>query len=201
MDMHCHLLWGVDDGAHTLQDSRDIISLLKARGFRGAYCTPHIISRYPSNTPARLKARFRELLDSLPDRDFDLRLSAEYMLDENFERMLTEEEPLSHDGTHLLVELPQFRLPNAWMDMLQLVRDRGFIPVLAHPERYGKIMPPEELAALASRGIRFQGNIGSLFGLYGKTCQAVARQFRKENLYLWWGTDAHHASMLKKLRL
>ena len=149
MDMHCHLLWGVDDGAHTLQDSRDIISLLKARGFHGAYCTPHIISRYPSNTPSSLKARFRELLDSLPDRDFDLRLSAEYMLDENFERMITEEEPLSHDGTHLLVELPQFRLPNAWMDMLQLVLDRGFIPVLAHPERYGKIMPPEELAALA----------------------------------------------------
>ena len=76
MDMHCHLLWGVDDGAHTLRDSLEIISRLKEKGFRGAYCTPHISSRYPSNTPARLKARFQQLLDALPDRDFDLRLAA-----------------------------------------------------------------------------------------------------------------------------
>ena len=71
MDMHCHLLWGVDDGAHILRDSLEIISRLKEKGFRGAYCTPHISSRYPSNTPARLKARFQQLLDALPDRDFD----------------------------------------------------------------------------------------------------------------------------------
>lgn len=114
MDMHCHLLWGVDDGAHTLRDSLEIISRLKEKGFRGAYCTPHISSRYPSNTPARLKARFQQLLDALPDRDFDLRLAAEYMLDHHFEQALEEEEPLSHDGSHLLVELPQFRLPSAW---------------------------------------------------------------------------------------
>ena len=141
MDMHCHLLWGVDDGAHILRDSLEIISRLKEKGFRGAYCTPHISSRYPSNTPARLKARFQQLLDALPDRDFDLRLAAEYMLDHHFEQ------------------------------------------------------------ALASQGISFQGNIGSLFGLYGKSCQAAARKFQKENLYLWWGTDAHNANMLTKLRL
>lgn len=150
---------------------------------------------------ARLKARFQQLLDALPDRDFDLRLAAEYMLDHHFEQALEEEEPLSHDGSHLLVELPQFRLPSAWRDRLQLVQEKGFVPVLAHPERYGKIMPPEELAALASQGISFQGNIGSLFGLYGKSCQAAARKFQKENLYLWWGTDAHNANMLTKLRL
>lgn len=180
MDMHCHLLWGVDDGAHILRDSLEIISRLKEKGFRGAYCTPHISSRYPSNTPARLKARFQQLLDALPDRDFDLRLAAEYMLDHHFEQALEEEEPLSHDGSHLLVELPQFRLPSAWRDRLQLVQEKGFVPVLAHPERYGKIMPPEELAALASQGISFQGNIGSLFGLYGKSCQAAAGNSRRK---------------------
>lgn len=67
MDMHCHLLWGVDDGAHILRDSLEIISRLKEKGFRGAYCTPHISSRYPSNTPARLKARFQQLLEALPE--------------------------------------------------------------------------------------------------------------------------------------
>lgn len=201
MDMHSHLLWGVDDGAQTLQDSLEIISLLKKRGFRGAYCTPHIISRYPSNTAASLKKRFRELLDALPDRDFELRLAAEYMLDDDFERHLKEEEPLSHNGTHILVELPQYRLPDAWMDMLLLVRDTGYTPVLAHPERYGRIMTAEELAALAAQGILFQGNMGSLCGFYGQTSRELVRKFQKENLYFWWGTDAHSTRMVKKLRL
>lgn len=201
MDMHSHLLWGVDDGARTQAESLELISLLKKRGFRGACCTPHVISRYPWNTATSLKVRFRELVNAVPDGDFELRLAAEYMLDDHFERQFTEEEPLSPDGTHILVELPQYRLPDTWMDMLLLIKDRGYVPVLAHPERYGKILTPEELAALATQGILFQGNIGSLCGFYGQKCRELARKFQQENLYFWWGTDAHNAVMINKLRL
>ena len=81
MDMHSHLLWGVDDGARTQAESLELISLLKKRGFRGACCTPHVISRYPWNTATSLKVRFRELVNAVPDEDFELRLAAEYMLD------------------------------------------------------------------------------------------------------------------------
>lgn len=199
MDMHSHLLWGVDDGAKTLQESLEIIKLLQARGFRGAYCTPHVISRYPANTTENLKKRFQKLLEALPDRTFDLQLAAEYMLDEHFEQRFTEAEPLSYNGTHILVELPQYRLPDAWMDMLLLIKKRGYTPVMAHPERYGRIMEPHELMALKKQGILFQGNMGSLCGHYGKTTQEIARQFHKANLYFWWGTDVHSPAMLRKM--
>ena len=52
MDMHTHILWGVDDGAACLEESLGIIRRLKAMGLKGAYCTPHIMARYPDNTPA-----------------------------------------------------------------------------------------------------------------------------------------------------
>lgn len=170
-------------------------------GIPGSLLHSPVISRYPWNTATSLKVRFRELVNAVPDEDFELRLAAEYMLDDHFERQFTEEEPLSPDGTHILVELPQYRLPDAWMDMLLLIKDRGYVPVLAHPERYGKILTPEELAALAAQGILFQGNIGSLCGFYGQKCRELARKFQQENLYFWWGTDAHNAIMINKLRL
>lgn len=201
MDKHSHILWGVDDGARSLQESLAMIAALKAKKFVGAYCTPHIMTRYPANTPDFLRKRFQELLKALPNKDFDLRLSAEYMLDDNFERKFTAEEPLSHDGKHILVELPQSHFPDNWMDKFLLILDKGYIPVLAHPERYGRIMSFDELCALTSVGIKFQGNVGSLSGFYGKLSRELVRKLHARDLYMWWGTDLHNMNMFKTLSL
>lgn len=133
MDMHSHLPLGCGRRRADAGGKPGTHFPAEKRGFRGACCTPHVISRYPWNTATSLKVRFRELVNAVPDEDFELRLAAEYMLDDHFERQFTEEEPLSPDGTHILVELPQYRLPDAWMDMLLLIKDRGYVPVLAHP--------------------------------------------------------------------
>lgn len=202
MDMHTHILWGVDDGAVCLQDSLGIIRRLKAMGLKGAYCTPHVMLRYPENTPDKLNERFRQLLSDTREEKFQLKLAAEYMLDEKFESHLTAKcPPLTYDGTHLLVELPQYLLPAGWLDMLLLALEQGYIPVLAHPERYGRILRDDELRELAGRGIKFQGNAGSLTGLYGKEVSETAQKLHADKLYTWWGTDLHSASMADKLRL
>lgn len=107
MDMHTHILWGVDDGASCLKESLGIIRCLKAMGLKGAYCTPHIMARYPENTPDFLRRRFDQLLADTRNEHFQLRLAAEYMLDNQFSEQLRRYTPLTYDGTHLLVELPQ----------------------------------------------------------------------------------------------
>lgn len=201
MDMHTHILWGVDDGASCLQDSLGIIRRLKSMGLKGAYCTPHIMARYPKNTPDYLRERFEQLLADTGDEGFQLKLAAEYMLDEQFECQLATHTPLTYDGTLLLVELPQYFLPAGWMDMLLMVQDKGYTPVLAHPERYGRILQESELLRLRSRGIQFQGNVGSLAGLYGKAVADTARKLRAGNHYTWWGTDSHSPSMAGKMCL
>ena len=144
MDMHTHILWGVDDGATCLEESLGIIRRLKAMGLKGAYCTPHIMARYPDNTPDFLRRRFDQLLADTREEQFQLRLAAEYMLDNQFNEQLRRYTPLTYDGIHLLVELPQYYLPGAWKDMISAVRDRGYIPVLAHPERYGRLLQQED---------------------------------------------------------
>lgn len=202
MDRHTHILWGVDDGAASLQESLGIIRHLKSLGLKGAYCTPHIKASYPENTPDFLRRRFDELLASTANEQFELELAAEYMLDDLFEEQIKRRGILSHDGTHLLVELPQHYLPNAWKDMISAVRDKGYTPVLAHPERYGRILKKEELLDLAEQeGVRFQGNAGSLGGMYGKLVSTLAGKLHSAGLYFWWGTDSHNTAMARKMPL
>lgn len=202
MDRHTHLLWGVDDGASCLEESLGIIRRLKAMGLKGAYCTPHIMARYPNNTPDFLLRRFDQLLADTREERFQLRLAAEYMLDDQFNEQLRRYTPLTYDGVHLLVELPQYYLPGTWKDMISAVRDKGYVPVLAHPERYGRILQQEEFLLLARQeGVKYQGNVGSLKGFYGKSAAALASSFHAQRLYEWWGTDCHSAAMACRLPL
>ncbi len=110
--------------------------------------------------------------------------------------------PLTYDGIHLLVELPQYYLPGAWKDMISSVRDMGYVPVLAHPERYGRLLQQEDFLQLARQeGVKYQGNVGSLKGFYGKSAAALAQTFRTRQLYEWWGTDSHNIAMAKRMPL
>ena len=100
------------------------------------------------------------------------------------------------------MELPQYYLPGAWKDMISSVRDMGYVPVLAHPERYGRLLQQEDFLQLARQeGVKYQGNVGSLKGFYGKSAAALAQTFRTRQLYEWWGTDSHNIAMAKRMPL
>lgn len=182
-----------------MEEALAVIREMRAQGLRGAYCTPHIMRRFP-NTPPALRARFAELAERAAHLDFRLELAAEYMIDEDFDAAITAEPPLTWDGKRLLVELPQYMLPPGWMDSISLVKKLGYTPVLAHPERYGRVLSPEDLEYLAEQeGVLFQGNLGSLSGYYGRRVQALARRFRKKKLYFCWGSDTHSLDMLRRV--
>ncbi len=193
MDRHSHLLWGVDDGAPTPEASQAIINAQRRIGLRGAWCTPHIMASLPDNTEAHLRARFQEAVATLDLSGFDLRLAAEYMLDESFLPRLEDNanELLTYDGKRLLVEFSQISLPGNWEEMIFLIQARGYIPVLAHPERYGSILAPESLERLHQNGVEFQLNLSSLIGMRGRHIQKLAQALQKKGLYNWAGTDAH----------
>ena len=226
VDAHCHLLPGVDDGAESAEEALSIIRGQQALGLRGAICTPHIMARYPQNTPDHLRQVFanftaaagRELEHSkskIQDSKFRLLLAAEYMLDEAFPRHLASGDlltiPASELGTsvpkdnttgnYVLVELPQYLLPPGWQDMLDSILAAGHTPLLAHPERYLRILDEADIRALAARGIALQGNLGSLTGYYGSRVKAIAQSLHADGLYTTWGTDSHSYGMLRQLKL
>lgn len=193
MDRHSHLLWGVDDGAPTPEASQAIINAQRRIGLRGAWCTPHVMASLPGNTTAYLRARFREAAATLDLINFELRLAAEYMLDESFLPRLEDSsnELLTYDGKRLLVEFSQISLPGNWKEIIFLIQTRGYIPVLAHPERYNSILDLETLELLHQNGVEFQINLSSLIGMRGRKSQKWAQTLLKKGLCNWTGTDAH----------
>ena len=219
VDAHCHLLPGVDDGAADQEESLAIIRGQQALGLRGAICTPHIMARLPQNTPAHLREQFAQFTSIVNSQssivNFQLHLAAEYMLDEAFPRHLASGDlltiPASELGTsvpkdnttgnYVLVELPQYLLPPGWQDMLDSILAAGHTPLLAHPERYLRILSEADLRQLHARGLRYQGNFGSLAGIYGPQVQKLARRLHRAGLYTTFGTDAHSPGMVEKMEL
>lgn len=199
MDRHCHLLWGVDDGAQTPENSQAIINAMRSIGLKGAWCTPHIMASLPDNTTANLKKRYKEALQTLDLTGFDLRLAAEYMLDESFLPRLEckSEDLLTYDGKRLLIEFSCISLPANWEEMIFLTQTHGYIPVLAHPERYGNILSLKNLEHLHYNGIEFQLNLSSLIGMRGRRVRKLARTLKKKKFYTWTGTDAHRSEHIQ----
>lgn len=207
-DTHCHLLPQADDGIRSHADALRLIANMKSMGLKECICTPHISLRFPQNEPEGLRRIFLPFREQATDThpDFRLHLSAEYMIDERFPQLLRREQllpwPVAGDShLHLLVEMPTGQLPMGWADTLCDILAHGYIPVLAHPERYHRHLSADDFRRLHQLGIRFQGNIGSLGGFYGKIARDLCLTLHREKLYYRWGSDAHTPDAFAKLPL
>ena len=197
-DWHCHLLHGVDDGVQTMDESLQILALYEKLGIREVWLTPHIMEDMP-NTISELKARFEELKQSYTG-SIILHLSAEYMLDNLFEKLLQKNDllPLGKDGNHLLVETSYFNPPMGLKNILLRIKSKGYTPVLAHPERYN-YMDENNYRELIEIGIKFQANIPSLCNTYGSMVRRKLEWLLREDMVNMWGTDTHHSNVFSKL--
>lgn len=188
-DIHTHLLPGVDDGFASAGDSIGMFSFLQEQGVKRVFLTPHVMADLPGNRAAALKERFDAFRQECASTGVDLRLAAEYMLDECFyDRM--EEGLLSYDGQHVLVEVSCMQAPGDLFDKLYAIQLNGFIPVMAHPERY-VFWDMAGLAKLKEHGCKFQLNLFSLAGFYGSLPQKAAGRLLKDGHYDFAGTDIH----------
>lgn len=201
IDIHSHILCGVDDGSKNIEQTRAIICKLKEYGINQSFATPHIISNAYDNSPENLIPIFNStLLPLVKELDFEVRLAAEYMLDEGFSHQLNSVTPLlTYDGKHLLVELPSMAPTFNFHNLIQEIQDAGYIPILAHPERYA-YMTKDDLRRLKSRGVLFQVNLPSLVGSYGRAIAKNAYSLLDSGIFDFIATDIHNISLLDKLR-
>ena len=192
-DWHCHLLPGVDDGVPTVEETLQVLSSYEREGIREVWLTPHIMEDVP-NTPASLRARYTEL-QAAYQGPITLHLAAEHMLDSLFEERLRQGDllPLGKEGRHLLVETSYFRPPYGLHNILLRIKAKGYVPVLAHPERY-LYMDKEEYEGLKQLGVAFQLNLPSLVGAYGPEARRKAKWLLENRYYQFSGTDTHRLS-------
>lgn len=189
-DYHSHILPGVDDGVKKMEVSLKVLERYEQLGIVEVWCTPHIMEDIP-NTTAALKARFAELCEAYQG-SIKLHLAAEYMMDALFEERLQQNDllPLGDKGNRLLVETSYFTPPMDMDAILNRVKQKGYYPVLAHPERY-VYMGKERYTALKNMGILFQLNLSSLGGAYGSEAKEKAHWLLKHNYYDLAGSDLH----------
>ena len=189
-DRHSHILPGVDDGIQSIKDSLAILTMYEQMGVKKVWLTPHIMEDCP-NTPEKLKVRFEEL-ESAYQGKIELSLSAENMMDELFVKRLEQGilMPYGDNQDELLIETSYVQPPMAMEGILRDMRKAGYTPVLAHPERY-LYMDAEKYENIKEMGVKFQLNVTSLIGAYGKQVKERAEYLLNEGYYNYSGSDAH----------
>lgn len=198
IDYHSHLLPGVDDGVQTVEESLEILRLYEQLGIREVWFTPHIMEDIP-NTTAGLRSRF-EQFQKCYTGNIRLHLAAEYMLDNLFKERFAHRDllPIGEEGNHLLVETSYFNPPMDLYGMIEKIKSAGFIPVLAHPERY-TYMGEKEYHRLKEAGVMFQSNLPSLVGAYGASVKKKVEELHSKAMINLYGTDTHTLSSFNRI--
>jgi len=204
VDMHSHILPGIDDGSPDVDTSLLLVRGLYDLGIRTCIATPHIIGDLYRNTNATIEPALAALQQActaaaLP---MQIRAAAEYMLDDYFMELLQSQKPLrTLQANLLLTELPYTSEPVNLQEMLFHIITGGYQPVLAHPERYFYFHQNfEQYKWLKDLGFILQVNLLSLTGYYGKNVARAARYILDEGLAGLVGTDLHHGRHLAALQ-
>lgn len=205
VDIHSHLLPGIDDGAKVLDDSIQLISRMASLGIKKFVTTPHVLGDVYPNTPEIIYQKLEEVRLELHKRDMHeitINAAAEYMMDEQFSEILEKGHLLTLRDSYILVEMSYFNAPLNLYDLLFDIQIKGYVPVLAHPERYNFYHHDfDNYYKLKKAGCLFQLNLLSLTDHYGKGVKKISEKLLKLGLYDFIGTDTHHHSHLNLLEL
>lgn len=202
-DIHSHIIYGVDDGAESMEESLKMAALAAEFGIRGIIATPHYIdglytSDYESNLYKQYRLR-RELEKS--GIDIELYLGNEVSATLDLPRLIKLKKVTTlNNSRYLLVELPPYDIP---IYMERLIFDlglEGYVVVLAHPERNESIInKPDRLYNMIKLGALVQMNISSIVGGYGRRIERTSRKLLEQHMVHIVGTDSHSSRMQKEM--
>lgn len=195
VDNHSHILYGLDDGVRTREDSLAILTWLEEQGLTTLWFTPHVMEDVP-NTTEGIRARYDELL-SFYRGGLHFHLAAEYMLDNLFEERLAAHDLLPHGEDRVLVETSTWSPPIDLWGTIERIMSAGYRPLLAHPERY-RYMRKEDYKRLHEMGVLFQLNLPSIVGTYKNESQARAEYLLGRGWYCMFGSDCHRFRALQE---
>lgn len=195
-DIHSHLLPGIDDGAKNIEESLAIADALTNVGFKQLITTPHVMSEVWKNTPEIINSTLHDTLKEFKTINCKLpvKAAAEYLIDEGFIQLAQNKELLTLKDNFVLVEISYLNAPINLLHLIFEIQIAGYIPVLAHPERYTFFHNNfDEYQKLKKAGCHFQINLLSTVGYYNEHVAKTADKLLKEGLIDFAGSDVHHS--------
>lgn len=204
IDIHSHILPGIDDGAKTLEESVQLVTEMAGWGFERLTCTPHITKKF-RNTLEIIQEKFDILNNALSANglSIDLRMSAEYRLNpETWPEILKSGQFMPIEDRYILMEFP-INEPSDMGDLDPMeeflkVISLGLTPILPHPERYFYLQH-DDLLRYVDAGVKIQSNYGSLAGVYGSEVCKRAQALIDEGIVSFLATDMHNMQYIKTI--
>lgn len=198
IDIHAHILPGIDDGAKTIEESLKMAQIAVTDGITKIIATPHVIAGLYENQKLDIIKLVSELNSRLKAENIPLEIlpGAEYRLEPELPQKLQKGAllTLNDTGKYLLAELPDTFIPEYAENVLYQIQLQGIIPVIAHPERNSVLAQnPDRLKKLIDKGMKAQVTTGSITGNFGSRAQKAGLYFLRQGLIHTAASDAHSA--------
>lgn len=205
-DLHTHVMYGIDDGSRTIEESMTMLERLSNEGVTDVMLTPHYIenSKYNCNNKNK-KQLFKKIKQEAQRRGININiyLGNEIMVNNNIMNLFNTEIATLNASKYLLIELPMEKEFDDLDLVIKELTNNGVIPIIAHPERYSYVKDNYKwLEEYLKMGVLFQSNYESLFGKYGKEAKKTIKKLLKHNMVHFLASDIHHENSkcnLKKL--
>lgn len=201
VDIHSHLIPGIDDGSPDMKTSISFLENLLKLGYEKVITTPHIMSDFYPNNSKVIQEGLTALKVELKKKNIKIEVeaAAEYFLDSHFEQLIIDNDILSFGRKKYVLFEMSFISPSPnFEDTIFSLLTKGYTPILAHPERYNYWHGNNTIFPyIRELGCLMQINIPSLLGYYGKPTKNLAYSLIKAGYIDFLGTDMHHDRHLK----
>ena len=195
VDIHSHVLPGIDDGAKNLKDSQFLMESMIGFGFKKCITSPHTMANVYNNTIESITSAKKSVENELSDlaQKLDLKAASEYFIDENFIENFKSNPLLTIKDNYVLVEMSFLNPPIQLHEYLFELQLAGYQPILAHPERYTFYHSNfKEFEKLKKMGLKFQMNLLASVGYYGPDVANASDKLLKAGFIDFVGSDIHH---------
>ncbi|HKK60162.1 MAG TPA: CpsB/CapC family capsule biosynthesis tyrosine phosphatase [Salinivirga sp.] len=203
IDMHSHLIPGIDDGVNDMDESLRSIRLLHNAGYTHLITTPHIMSDYFPNSPETIISGLKQVREAVKKEGIPVKIdaAAEYYLDYPFFENFDKTKHLAINDRFLLFELSFLNPPEILNEIIFRIQTAGYIPVLAHPERYSYWFRNfDQFYKLKDRGVWLQLNINSFADEYGVPTRKLAEKMIKADIVDLLGSDFHRPQHIDSMQ-
>ena len=197
VDIHSHILPGIDDGAKNTEESKLLIEEMMNLGFSKIIGTPHTYPGLYENTTNSIKSAF-EKINNLTNTDINIGYASEYMIDRSIIKKAEEKKLLCIKDNYVLIEMSFMNKPNHLYETIFHIKINDYIPILAHPERYLFFFNDfKSFYKLKKAGCLFQLNLLSTTGYYGENIIKLSDKLLKNKLIDFVGSDIHNVKHIE----